>query len=989
MNEEDLPGQILRPNSPLPPGFNESQDGLIRPGGAIIIPERVPPGNIVEEGLGLRDGLFRPVRKILTGDKEQDYRTLVVAGDSDTRKLAPKTPEVKTANPDAILFFLAQPWGYLDSRLQQVGLPSPIADIEKQIDDHRSSLPKIPETSKILLKSPLKHIRDAERTSLGMSQETLYEIFAPDTAVVNCAELPFVYDNEHKATISRYADFLAVCIDELLVDSTNLTEELKHISRLFKYLDVLTLTFLYKTNQTKIDRPQILDLVASKMEWLESLEQPINKKYLGNLFDFLSYFQMNSQAANQTFLRILNRHNFTHPILHELNYQLVEKGGNQEKEEVNKKAPKIGIEIEGVPSVIFGGIPEGFELGSDTSAKNMPEFRRKAGEYLFFNHEFKKQLFELWYWAKLTQMKGASVHIHIDNNEKDNAHQLFAALVGFEGNTCKRNLDYNTVELRFNLTSYPPGDIGGSLLTNAPFFHQQYDLIPLIEFLLQYSENQTIDRECYEKLPPFWQARFERKMGRLSFEEVMEIAERDRDDTGHLSYLPIEQIGGNLTYGNIVEIFKYTYPREKLPVLISVAAEKLGRHLTFTEFLDLSKQTPQDGEIILAWIKNLSDGQNLEDVLELFISHPGLVLSPNSERALLNKVSTKLSYQEYVSLAEETKWNFQFLNIGAIKLIESLTFDQAMDLVSLLADKISVKQWWAEYFINLFSKIDKEITIDDYYLIKNQFPIYEVLRGVIENLGEPTDLEMMLELSKDDSQGNRSIRNIDLLINAALGKFGRRLSLDEVINLQNEGFDVWSAPNLVARMHGSYHFDELIPFLEISSREPEVIGHLIEKLDSKLSISQIIRLLLLFYRRDSAYQKLFDAIDELSLDEIIKILTLGDDMINPGIISELAFPKLKRKISLSEFIRSFLSFLGSDRGRNDGYYESAFYFAQGAMPHLSLKNGDIVPLFDLFRKFLGIRRGLSYAFQLSFPYMWTTLLEASSETPLVRSMITY
>ena len=582
-----------------------------------------------------------------------------------------------------LTFFRARPWDYLEKKLTQAGCVSPIAQMQEQISNYRASLKPVPQSSLALLNSPRAYLREAEEKSLlekGITRRDIAGMTISDSDIVSPHSLAFSSAEDEHADhlLDQYYPVLQQSIEELFVESENKQESLEFIARAAKYLDVLSVSFLYSSRQKKLNNPQILDLIANKISWLA--HNPVEpKKYLRPLFNFLSYFEMNSAAAASVFRDILHTQKYSHP----LEYALQPKQSSEQ--EIDTSKPKVGLELEFVPLVISSvGIPDGFELGVDGGG-SMPELRRENKGHLHFDDGYKQQLFDLWYFAKMGQVRGASVHLHFDINSPEHGDILFKRfrkLLGEDSNTVRENA-LGTVEVRFNLSAYRYDDLRLDLA--APFFEQEFDIAKFIEFLLDYSKQGEIDKSMLAELPYFWQARIQKtslqKEKDTSFVTVNQLLSLIATNGEYSSAVfdSLTKLEDRISYLDIVKVSEEVSWYE--PIFLSVF-KKLDGVLTYSQVVkmadvlvlenDKSEFTLDD---VFEKLDKVADYQQALELCSMYSwdSHACV--------AIIEKFGESLSYDQAFELLEATSWNQNILPVVLKKVDGLITYEQMFSLL--------------------------------------------------------------------------------------------------------------------------------------------------------------------------------------------------------------------------------------------------------------------------------------------------------------------
>jgi len=584
------------------------------------------PGHFQE----LKSGLFAPDNKIILLPKKEIPKEIIevlTPSPKDVQQLAVTSNNRESGKKDneKLLFFISRPWDYCNNKLDEAGVQSPIPEITDSIEKVRTSVP-ISETSRLLLKSPLKHIREAEKKKLNLSDYEYQIACAPNIALVDVQSLNFIHEkNSEDETIQDYYSFLNSVINELFYIPDGSTEQLKHLAHVSQYLDVLSQSFLYKFGQNKLDNGMILETIAERMEPILQSGAHYPKEYLQIIFNFLSYFEMNNSVASTLFSQILTANSISHPIIHELNYQL-----HPEKRS-DPSAPNIGMEIEGIPTVVFGNIPDGFELGID-GAGTIPEFRRSK-KSISFDAAFKKDLYDLWYFAKMSQLKGASLHVHIDLRTdllKEDMLNRFKLLFGFDSQNVKFSQKNNTVEIRFNLAAYKDQGSKTQLDISSPFFHDQYDLVGFIETLLDYSstgETPTLS----DDIPNYWK---------------LKLSEKKHSDYDSV----LNALNEHVAYRNATKDSPWT----RTTVPITEALRKFSGTISYDQLLHLLSKTDGESELAIQAFAKLEEPLTFDQVSSLVIQYQSDTISYEAFKRLEGSITATQAINLYTESNQST-----------------------------------------------------------------------------------------------------------------------------------------------------------------------------------------------------------------------------------------------------------------------------------------------------------------------------------------------
>lgn len=532
-------------------------------------PILLPDNNLPKAGLELPP---LPQNSAVT-DKGVAVHSLpddVTTTESGILKPKPEQPIIAIADPDSPLlqtevtrpsidreklYFMARPLDYFESKLQQHHLSSPMQEIKTRVEIFENNLPQLTETEQALLNSPLPYVREAAISDLkkrNISAEEIQDFQRQGSAphMVDVSTLKFSWPEKVTKLPSKFYAFLTEVIKDQLPDGEMISlETIKHLGRFFSHLEMVIEAFQYKHQVYKLSDNTFMDLIAQRLEaWANKLE-PAKKQSpsLNALFNFLSHFDIGSSAALKIFQKILSVYGENHPLRQAIDFKL------QKPQTVNVQPTtqfeNVGIEIEGIPLVFVGHVPHGFMIGIDGGG-NMPEIRR-TDETIPFNLEYQKDLFEFWYWARMSRLQGISVHFHLDevNDERYHIFNKFKKiLLANDGYSLRPGDDTKeeTVEIRFNLDSYRDNqhDDHQADLTK-PFFGEQFNLILLIQELLRIKQADfnLVDRETLAEqnqaqlnpyLDNFWQLRFQKKDAAKNPEEIANELAQETDKNTEL-----------------------------------------------------------------------------------------------------------------------------------------------------------------------------------------------------------------------------------------------------------------------------------------------------------------------------------------------------------------------------------------------------------------------------------------------------------------------
>lgn len=578
--------------------------------------------------------------------------------------LSPSDQELTTAFDRETLYFMSRPLDYLESKLQKHHLDSPMTEIRARVTVFDSKLPQLTKTERTLLRSPLAYIRqsaleDLAKRGIGANelQDIQRESFAPQ--IVDASTLQFSWPKTVESLPPAFFAFLTQVMEDQLPERPEFSADtLKHFKEVFSYLEMITETFQYRHQTYKLVDDRLMDVIAQRLEpWAETL-QPGQLQHPGitALFDWLSHFDIGNTTALKIFQKILHTYGENHPLRHQVDWQL-----QQTKPETSEEPPatpeNVGIEIEGIPMVFLSQVPSGFWTGKD-GGMPMPEIRRKK-EKIPFDAEYKRDLFELWYWAKMSKFQGVSVHFHFDilNSEFTELADKFGSVFGKDFETIRVNKfdEQKTIEIRLNLSSY--GLHRADL--KQPFFADQFNLILLIEELIRMRHQpiQLVNGEVVfgeDQLPvhpllsQFWKMRFQQLVGEQEFDEWAEIKKR---------------------------------PSE---MKRNVIQENIDKLLALSE-RDLSNKNPEDFTATYLLLESLPDG-SLDPQVALQLMKKFDWDSAFVGRCLQKIKLNSLTSEQFMHIGENAHWDGLITEWALLRLNPEVF---TLELISQLMEKLS------------------------------------------------------------------------------------------------------------------------------------------------------------------------------------------------------------------------------------------------------------------------------------------------------------
>lgn len=533
----------------------------------------------------------------------------------------------------AITFFLAKPWNYLESRLKEAGVEPIISEIADLVDETKKKIGSLPVTltddQLSDLRSPIQKRRQRVidyllETGSSMSQIVLAAWPERTLGYFRVIDLPAIRQTASENEKICFQEFLSRVGEELLVSQPDFESFMDLLGTLSLYLGPIVQAHLYRFGTMHLSHPDFLDKIAEKFEALSDQDlSPHHQKKLSAFFDLISFFEMDNQTAARLFYDLICRAKLSHPLKHKLGKTIEVDHG-----ESNGVAHKIGIELEGVPLVMFGEAPANFIMGVD-AGRTMPEIRR-SDDHLAYNGDYRADLFELWHWARMTHLQGASCHIHL-NDPDNNYLNLLRAILGDSDSNIRRSSRLKTAEARFNLPAYRQSPDSKALSKdtvvldlNQPFFAEQYNLAPLIDFLIEFVRRPSLESQEYLALDPFWKDRF---FWRLY---------------SKIPLLTNALKGGDVGVNDLQAIFKqYQYPKVDFFDLRNLAIAHRGP-LSAHQLMEFNQLT--DGDLLL----------------ELLLKFDGV-----------------LNFQQFEALAKSCRFRFdQILPLLFERLEQKLTFIQ-------------------------------------------------------------------------------------------------------------------------------------------------------------------------------------------------------------------------------------------------------------------------------------------------------------------------
>lgn len=359
---------------------------------------------------------------------------VLVANKEDIAKLSTKEEKpLPEKTKSDMLLFASLPLTYFDKKLKEYGVESPVEEMEEIIAKEGH-----------LDVADLKYNKWHELKQDGEVPENFYTFLENSTDIL---------------------------VDDIVTDK-------RYVKQFFKAANLLIETQIYANRCYKLKDAKPLEKV---LRLFDEANIPLSNE----VCDFVSYFEIPPSLVEHI------NENIKPGSKHALKYytdSLVK--GEQEGEIEN-----VGIEIEGIAKVALGkNSYPGFKMGIDGDAR-IPELRREK-QSVRYDLKFKEDLYELWYWAKMSRLMGLSLHIHLDN-EDEQQFGRFQRVFGshFHSVRVKNPSDAETVEIRLNLPFYPEKqkDDRKFLPKQTSLSDSQiYVLQPLIDELIKVKNSEEV-----------------------------------------------------------------------------------------------------------------------------------------------------------------------------------------------------------------------------------------------------------------------------------------------------------------------------------------------------------------------------------------------------------------------------------------------------------------------------------------------------------------
>lgn len=435
----------------MPPGIPSEQSGTTSQGDGIYTlgsQQLSQSGSRLPDGFHLDNGIVKPavdtlahsdipegyqdIGGIITPIKKPEER-IAIAGEEEIQSYATQEQSPLSEKlREDIFLFSTLPWRYFDKKLKESGVHSPVPEIEKIIEKEK----------------PLD-VADLEYNEWNKPKEV--------------GEVP-----------EEFRTFLEDSADILINDTVR---DREFVNKYFGGVNMLIESQIYANRCYKLKDAKPLEKVLTAFK---EANVPLPEK----VCDFISYFEI-----PPSIVKYINE-NIEPGSRHALKYytdSLVQ-GGEQEIE-------NVGIEIEGFPKVTLGrNSYPGFRMGIDGGG-TIPELRRET-EKIKYDLKYKKDLYDLWYWAKMSRLMGLSLHVHLDDEDGE-AMENFTEVFGRDSDSVRRSRpsDIATVQIRLNLPFYPEEDQYGNSMpkTTSIFDPQIYVLQPLIDELMVVKNAKKID----------------------------------------------------------------------------------------------------------------------------------------------------------------------------------------------------------------------------------------------------------------------------------------------------------------------------------------------------------------------------------------------------------------------------------------------------------------------------------------------------------------
>ena len=808
----------------------------------------------------------------LNGDLITTKSGLVLPLSTDPKVLLPQKEHLEIITPDKnahtipqldnqpkqevnqfLITYLHNPWSYIRLCLNGTENQKVVTVIDKYLEKTRNKIPNAEKYSDLEL---------LEVTSL-----------LPETL-------------KSRPLFNDFQMFIGTAFEELI---GNQETTFNLIAGVCQNIDIFCKLQLLDTQSLALNAPEFLDYFAELLE--PALINNINptQKELQIILDFIAYFAMNSKDASGVFLELISKNNSNHPLKHELQYQTFS---------VKKTDPtqhRIGLEIEGCASIALGKnllSDMNLNLGVD-GGETMPEIRRD-GDHLHFDTSYRRDLFQFWSWARLVQLKGASLHITIDDPDSI-YYDILKKLVGDNLDTLKTDSDKKAIEVRLHLSNYIIDKHDVAYLDySQPYINEQYQIVELVELLLDFIYSQKLDLAKVQSLPYFWQKQVgvhlkqrgdflleDLNQKTITYQEFESWLESDSQISVSEMKKRLSGLETPLSLGQFLElIFEYkSYP--------FLAVYKYTRifdqnKIDFDTLLKLGKKVSWDINHTLLLLTLLdrtisgSEAINLLNTINeslrektkhgylafLFRELTPVLDSTESQievllhlyrqvdwldHSLLNLVidfKPDWDFEQFILFAKTVNWNKDILNPIPKSFAEKFSFDQKVELAQNM-------DWDKDFVTEIFAVGKAELTFEQFKLIyeiikfsnhaieKLVFQAKEISNQHIELLLTPRYVEASDEL--------REIRPPSIALASAIK--GASLPIDEARKIKLCEQTDYNREVIKACFGDTISYEKCIEILDQLKTKLSTFNY------NSYSVSEVIALL-----------------DEISMTQFIKLL---------------------------------------------------------------------------------------------------------------------